>query len=184
MLHPDTYLKMTPKGLGLFAKRRFERGAILWIEDDVDSKFPLSDYLAMDELQQQKLNTYSFLDYQNQVFIHWDEAKYINHSCAANSTGLLEFHNISIATRTIEPDEEITENYHCYFGHFESFTCTCGAPDCQGTVTQVDSYRADLRLRLADIQDSLRCQPQPLLAITSIEKDAFLALLHGNEIAL
>ncbi len=178
MIHPDTYLKSTPKGLGLFAKRRFERGAILWIADDIDAKLPLVDYLSLDELQRQKLNVYSYLDYQNRVIIPWDEGKYVNHSCVPNSTGILEFDNISIALRTIGPDEEIVEDYSCYFGHFESFECRCGAANCRGLIAQADSYRADLRLRLADIQAALLNQPQPLLRIQSSENDAFFDKLR------
>ncbi|MFC5408466.1 SET domain-containing protein [Larkinella bovis] len=184
MIHPDTYINVTPKGLGLFAKRRFERGAILWIADDIDAKIPLSDYLALDAIQQQKLNVYSYLDYQNRVIIPWDEGKYVNHSCAPNSTGILEFDNISIAYRTIEADEEIVEDYYGYFGHFESFDCRCGAPKCRGVISQVNSYQADLRLRLADIRPILLNQPQHLLGIKSAENDAFFQLLHQYAPAL
>ncbi|MFD2573079.1 SET domain-containing protein [Spirosoma soli] len=179
MIHPDTYLKNTPKGLGLFAKRRFERGTILWIADDIDARIPLSDYLSLDTLQQEKLNIYSYLDYQNRVIIPWDEGKYVNHSCAPNSTGILEFDNISIALRPIEADEEIVEDYSCYFGHFESFRCQCGAPNCRGTVSQINSYRPDLRLCLTDIRSALLNQQQLLLNVKSSENDAFFDLLYA-----
>lgn len=179
MIHPDTYLKRTPKGLGLFAKRRFERGTILWIADDIDAKIPLVDYLTLDEMQRRKLDIYSYLDYQNRVIIPWDEGKYVNHSCAPNSTGLLEFDNISLALRTIEPDEEIVEDYYCYFGHFETFDCRCGAPNCRGSISEINSYRADLRLRLDDIRPLLLNQSQPLLRVKSSENDAFFDLLDS-----
>lgn len=178
MIHPDTYIKHTPKGLGLFARRRFERGSILWVADDIDAKIPLADYLALDPLQQQKLNIYSYLDYKRRVIIPWDEGKYVNHSCAPNSTGILEFDNISVALRAIEPDEEIVEDYGCYFGHFESFTCRCGAQNCRGVVTSDQSYRADLRLRLSEIHAIIVGQDQQLLQIRSSENDAFFEVLH------
>lgn len=180
MIHPDTYIKPTPKGLGLFAKRRFERGTILWIADDIDAKIPLAVYQSLDTLQQQKLNIYSYLDYQDRVIIPWDEGKYVNHSCAPNSTGILEYDNISVALRPIEPDEEIVEDYYCYVGHFESFNCCCGAPNCRQVISQVDSYRADLRLRLSDIRFALLNQPQDLLGVKSSENKAFFQLLHQN----
>lgn len=129
-------------------------------------------------MQQQKLNVYSYLDYQNRVIIPWDEGKYVNHSCVPNSTGILEFDNISIALRPIEADEEIVEDYYCYYGHFETFSCCCGAPGCRGTISQFDSYRADLRLRLIDIRSALLRQPQELLRVKSSENDAFFLLLH------
>ena len=180
MIHPDTYLKKTPKGLGLFAKRRFERGAILWIADDIDAKIPLVDYLSLDTRQQQKLNIYSYLDYRNRVIIPWDEGKYVNHSCAPNSTGILEFDNISIALRPIDPHQEIVEDYYCYYGHFETFQCRCGAPNCRRTIAQTNSYRADLRLRLADIRPALLGQEQALLSVKSSENDAFFNLLYAH----
>ncbi|MFD2574333.1 hypothetical protein ACFSUS_27105 [Spirosoma soli] len=43
MIHSDTYIASIPKGLGLFAKRHFKRGEILWIADNIDVKIPLSD---------------------------------------------------------------------------------------------------------------------------------------------
>lgn len=180
MIHPDTYLKKTAKGLGLFAGRRFGRGAILWIADDIDAKIPLADYERLDPLQQQKLNIYSYLDYQNRVIIPWDEGKYVNHSCAPNSTGILEFDNISIARQPIRAHEEIVEDYYSYYGHFETFRCRCGAPACRGTVARTDTYRADLRLRLADIRSALLGQEQPLLGVKSSENDAFFDLLYAH----
>jgi hypothetical protein len=182
MIHPDTYVKRTNTGLGLFAKRPFQRGEILWITDDIDAKLPLPAYLALDAFQQQKLNIYSYLDNKNRVVIPWDEGKYVNHSCAPNSTGLLEFDNISIALRTIEADEEILEDYYSYYGHFESFTCQCGAPNCRGVVKQDTSYRAELRLTLADIAPAIHSHPQALLSIQSSENDVFLATLRTYSI--
>lgn len=184
MIHPDTYIKPTPKGLGLFAKRRFERGSILWIADDIDVKIPLAEYLALDAFQQQRLNVYSYLDYQNRVIIPWDEGKYVNHSCAPNSTGLLDFDNISIALRAIDADEEIVEDYASYVGHFESFTCACKAPTCRGFITGEEAYRSNLRLALADIRPLLLNQPQYLLQIESAENGQFLRLLHQRAQAL
>ncbi len=179
MIHPDTYVKNTNKGLGLFAKRRFERGEIIWIIDDIDAKIALPRYLALDAFQQRKLNIYSYLDKQNRVIIPWDEGKYVNHSCAPNSTGLLEFDNISIAMRSIEPNEEIVEDYSSYYGHFESFICYCGAPSCRGFITQERSFRVELRLPLAEIASALLGQPQLLLSVKSSENDVFLSALQN-----
>ena len=178
MIHPDTYVSNTSKGFGLFAKRRFHRGEILWISDDIDAKIPLRQYLIFDPMQRQKLDIYSYLDSKNRVIIPWDEGKYVNHSCAPNSTGLLEFDNISVALRTIEPDEEIVEDYCGYYGHFETFTCRCGSPSCRGTIAQNNTYRADLRLPFADIAPIVLGQPQVLLAIQSSENDELMSILR------
>ena len=178
MIHPDTYVSNTSKGFGLFANRRFRRGEILWIADDIDAKIPLRHYLALDPMQRRKLDIYSYLDSKSRVIIPWDEGKYVNHSCAPNSTGLLEFDNISIALRTIEPDEEIVEDYCGYYGHFETFACRCGAPSCRGIVAQENTYRSDLRLSFADMAPLILGQPQVLLAIQSSENDELMSILR------
>ncbi|WP_247235528.1 SET domain-containing protein [Telluribacter sp. SYSU D00476] len=184
MIHPDTYVKPTSKGLGLFASRRFETGTILWILDDIDVKIDLAHYQALDSFQQQKLNVYGYLDYQNRVIIAWDEGKYVNHSCDPNSIGVIGFDNISIALRPIETDEEIVEDYYSYYGHFESFKCGCGAPNCRGYITQQNSYQAGLRLHVNDIRAMVLGQPQELLQIQSSENDTFFALLHQTDTIL
>lgn len=179
MIHPDTYVKNTHKGLGLFTKRPFKRGEILWIIDDVDVKIPLAEYQNFDPLLKKKLNIYSYLDYGNRAIVPWDEGKYVNHSCAPNSTGLLQFDNISIALRDIAAEEEIVEDYNSYFGHFETFECKCGSPNCRGIVSQEKAYSPDLRLSLAEMAHIIWSLPQPLLAIESDENIEFLEILNS-----
>ena len=70
------------------------------------------------------------------------------------------------------------EDYYCYYGHFETFRCRCGAPNSRRTIEQTDSYRADLCLRLADIRPALLSQEQVLLSVKSSENDAFFDLLY------
>lgn len=177
MIHPDTYIGATDKGISLFAKRRFSRGEILWIKDDLDVAIPLPVYQNMAPSLRRKLNIYSYLDYQNRVIIPWDEGKYVNHSCAPNSTGLLEFDNISIALRDIEAGEEIVEDYYCYFGHFESFVCKCGAPNCRGRVLYNNTYTPGLRLTLQNFAPVLLSQKQTLLRVRSNEIQQFARFL-------
>ncbi len=178
MIHPDTYIGTTEKGVSLFAKRRFNKGEILWIKDELDVAIPLASYQAMHPSIRRKLNIYSYLDYQNRVIIPWDEGKYVNHSCNPNSTGLLEFDNISVALRDIEPHEEIVEDYYCYFGHFETFECKCGAPNCRGRVRRNNTYTPGLRVYLADIAPAMLSQKQWLLSVRSAEIQSFVQLLR------
>lgn len=182
MVHSDTYVQPTKKGLGLFAKRKFRRGEILWIIDDFDLKIPLEQYLRIDEKQLHILNVYSYLDYQNRVIVPWDAGKYVNHSCAPNSTGLLEFDNVSIALRDIMPGEEIVEDYCCYFGHFETFTCLCGAPNCRGTVGNKNSYNPSLRIGLKDIESEIRAVDQYLFGIQSGENVELMKIISAKPV--
>lgn len=154
----------------------------MWIADDFDLKIPVEDYLHIAENQRRILNVYSYLDYKKRVIIPWDSGKYVNHSCAPNSTGLLEFDNVSIALRDILPGEEIVEDYCCYFGHFETFTCLCGAPDCRGIVGNENSYDPGLRLHLEDIEQEMLSMEQYLLSIQSGENMEFMKILSRPRI--
>ena len=167
MIHPDTYIAETVKGIGVFAKRKFRRGEILWIIDDIDAKMPMHVYEALDPIQKAKLEIYSYEDYDKRIIVPWDEGKYVNHSCAPNSIGLLQFDTVSVAYRDIEKDEEIVEDYYGYFGHFESFTCSCGAPNCRRVIKKDDTYNADLRLDLNEIAGLILSMPQLLLEVQS-----------------
>ena len=177
MIHPDIYVKHTHIGLGLFAKRAFKRGEILWIIDDLDIKIPLSTYNSLDEKQRQKLDIYSYMDFQNRVIVAWDEGKYVNHSCSPNSTALVQFDNISIAIRDIHEGEEIVEDYRCYFSHFDTFPCQCGSANCIGQVSASASYRSDLRLDISEIGQGIKSIEQFLLRKPTSENSELLTLL-------
>lgn len=184
MIHPDTCVKPTPKGLGVFAKRAFCRGEILWIADDFDVKIPVAEYEMLNRFERKKLDVYSYLDSRGRVVIAWDEGKYVNHACAPNSTGLLEFDNVSIALRDIANGEEIVEDYYSYFGHFERFRCQCGAPNCRGEIREDNAYEPALRLSIHDVAPLLRSQPQVLLQVQSEENRELQELLQGELLAI
>ncbi len=177
MIHPDTYIAKTSKGIGVFAKRKFKRGEILWIIDDVDLKIPLQVYEKIDPIQKAKLDIYSYEDYEKRVIIPWDEGKYVNHSCSPNSTGLLQFDNVSVAISDIEKDDEMVEDYYSYFAHFETFVCGCGSPNCRGVIKNDDTYNADLRLDLEDVAGLILGQPQLLLEMKTNESKILKSFL-------
>jgi len=179
VIHPDTYIAKTPKGMGVFAKRKFRKGEILWIADDFDLKISLISYQGLDHLLKAKFNIYSYLDYDKRVIVPWDEGKYVNHSCDPNSTGVLQYDNISVALRDIEKDEEIVEDYYSYYGHFETFTCNCGAKNCRHVIKKDDTYNADLRIDLEDVAGLILSLPQYLLDIESKENKTFKAFLQS-----
>lgn len=180
MIHPDTYVKQTPTGLGVFAKRKFLKGEILWITDEFDLKIPHHIFQKLPAEVQAKFNVYGYLDIQDRVVVAWDEGKYVNHSCAPNSTSLLQFDNVSIAMRTIEKDEQITEDYYCYYGHFESFGCKCGAKNCRSVIKMENTFDASLRFHLEDVLDDIQSHNQYLLSIPSKDVNYFKKLLKES----
>lgn len=177
MIHPDIFVYPTSKGMGLFSRRNFQRGEILWIIDDYDVKISLEDYLDLDSHQREKLNIYSYIDSSHQVIVPWDEGKYVNHDCEPNSTGLIQYDNISIALGDIKAGDEIVEDYSSYFGHFETFNCLCGSSGCRKVISSDQDYRADLRLDLSEVADLIKSLEQPLLKIFSKENSHFLEIL-------
>jgi len=179
LIHPDTFVKPTHRGIGLFAARDFERGEILWIIDDHDVKIPVNEYSLLDTKQKQKLNIYSYMDFHYRVIIPWDEGKYVNHDCEPNSTGIIQYDNISIALKDIKSGEEIVEDYGCYFGHFESFSCQCGSSNCRKLISNEQSYREDLRIDLSEIRGLINSLEQPLLKIRTKENQEFLRILES-----
>jgi uncharacterized protein len=167
LIHPDTQVKQTHKGLGVFATRKFFRGEILWIADDLDVLIPVDEYLRIDGIFRRKLDRYSYLNSENHAVIAWDEGKFVNHSCSPNSTGILQFDNISVALRDIEKGEEMVEDYYSYYGHFETFECRCGAPNCRKMITHDNTYTPTLRLDLVDIADVIVTHNPVLLQVPS-----------------
>lgn len=177
MTHPDTYVKRTHIGVGLFAARDFKRGEILWLIDDFDIKIPLHTYKNVNPIQRKKLDTYTYIDFNYRVIVPWDDGKYINHSCSPNASGLLQFDNLTVALRDIKKDEEIVENYNSYFGHFETFKCECGADNCAGKISSEQAYRPELRLDINEIGEYMTSFDQYLLKVKTKETEALFELL-------
>jgi len=70
----------------------------------------------------------------------------INHSCAPNCR--LEGGVVLVASRPIEPGEELTLDYATRNGSdHDEFECACGAPDCRSKVTGHDWMLTELQLR-------------------------------------
>lgn len=178
MVHPDTYISTTSKGISLFAKRHFKKGEILWVADNMDSVIPLNSYLKLSKKEQEQLAHYCYLDGNKHIVIPGDNGKYVNHSCTPNCTYLIEFDNISVAMRDIEAGEEITENYRCYYSHLSDFECKCGTKNCVGSLKKEDAFCPSLRLRIDEVVPLIRKHQQPLLSRPFEGKKQFLTLLN------
>ena len=179
MIHPDTYVKQTSTGLGVFAARKFVRGEILWTSDDLDLKISQEDWDKLPWPIKEKVSIYGYLDFENRAIVAWDEGKLINHSCSPNSTGLLQFDNISVALRDIEKDEEILEDYYSYYGYFKTFNCECRAKNCRQVILNNNSYDPSLSLDLAEVSELIVSIPQYLLSIKSKVNEKFIAVLKS-----
>ncbi len=177
MVHPDTYISMTKKGVSLFAKRKFKKGEILWVADNTDNIMSFESFQRLPKSQQRQLAHFCYLDSNHKIISPSDNGKYVNHSCSPNCTYLMEFDNISVAIRDIEEGEEITENYCCYYKHLDDFECKCGAKNCVGVLNRSDTFRPSLRLRLDEAIPLILQNNQHLLNSRLASKNESIASL-------
>ena len=135
-------------GLGIFAAKPFQAGAVLMIDDDGDY------YRHVVSYQELRRRGYD-LDITLQVGL--DAFKlpngslddFTNHSCDPN-TGirLTERGAIILALRDIAAHEELTYDYSTYLNNpYESLLCRCGAASCRGVVGNFSTLPAELRHR-------------------------------------
>ncbi len=181
MVHPDTYTAVTNLRISLFASRDFKKGEILWIADKkTDRILSAFEYSSLNASQKERIAHMGYIDVTGRFIIPGDNGLYVNHSCNANCTYLLEFDNISIVNRDIKRGEQITENYLGYYRHSESFQCKCGSENCIGQLSISDAYRPILRKGLKEISSDILNQVQPLLAIDFEHKKQFIRTLINN----
>ncbi len=137
-------------GTGAFATRRIPRRT--WIiqytgeiitNEEADRRY--------DDASMAEHHTFLFvLDEQRCIdaAVGGNDARFINHSCAPNCEALHEESSGEIwivATRTIEPDEELTYDYGYQLDgeDLESarrdYPCRCGTPACRGTIMAISA---------------------------------------------
>jgi len=112
-------------GLGLFAKKLIQKGAIWWHARPQDvliitkEQFSTIETSYKSPLLNNFLNTlltYSYYEKDTDTLVSClDDSRYINHSFDANSGNSKEEYGFySIADKDIQPGEEITEDYTTY----------------------------------------------------------------------
>lgn len=146
---PKTEVRASPiHGRGLFATADIVKDEIVVVKGGhiIDSKF----------LREQVTPTIGPVEIQidDDLFIApvaADEREasmlYSNHSCDANLgiRGEITF----VAMRNIKAGEELTHDWCTTDDNNESQKCSCGAPNCRGTVTGKDWKRPELQKKYA-----------------------------------
>ena len=163
MIHPATELRyISPSiGFGVFATKFIPQGTIVYVQDALEIVLPANHPLLTADIYQPILDKYSTVEKDGSRLLSWDIARYVNHSCQSNalSTG----YGFEVATRDIEPCEEITDDY----GQFNlpyDMPCSCGHPNCRGSVrpsafnTLVQQWDTQLNAALARLNN----EDQPL----------------------
>lgn len=121
-MHPDTEIQYVDEkiGVGVFATKLIPKGTIVWIKDDLDMILTEEYIESLDELRKEYISKYSYLDTDGVYVLHWDHAKYMNHSFNPNCVDTA--YDFQLAARDIQLGEQLTSDYGAC-GEDEEFEC-------------------------------------------------------------
>lgn len=122
MMHPDTEIQFISEyvGVGLFATKLIPKGTIVWIKDELDLRLTEEFIESLGDLQKNDVYKYAYLDTDGIYVLHWDHAKYMNHSFNPNCIDTA--YNFQMAVKDIQPGEQLTCDYGI-LGDDEDFEC-------------------------------------------------------------
>lgn len=127
------YFKESPiHRLGGFAKRRIRTGTkvIEYVGEKIEKRVSHERLISN--------NAYVFVlddEFDLDGDVDWNPAKYINHSCSPNcESDLIDGRVWIIASRLIQPHEELTYNYGFDLDEYKDYPCRCGSADCVGYI--------------------------------------------------
>ncbi|WP_342601187.1 SET domain-containing protein [Psychrobacillus sp. FSL H8-0483] len=122
MMHPDTEIRYVSEevGVGVFATKLIPKGTIVWIKDELDMILTEEYIKSLDDLRKEYINKYTYLDTDGIYILHWDHAKYMNHSFNPNCVDTA--YDFQLAAIDIQPGEQLTSDYGAC-GEDEEFEC-------------------------------------------------------------
>lgn len=122
MMHPDTEIQFISEhvGVGIFATKLIPKGTIVWIKDELDLMLTEDFIESLGDLQKKDVYKYAYLDTDGIYVLHWDHAKYMNHSFNPNCVDTA--YNFQMASIDIQPGEQLTCDYGT-LGDDEDFEC-------------------------------------------------------------
>lgn len=164
MIHPDTEIKFINEivGYGVVATKFIPKGTITWVKDKLDRTFSPIQVNAFDEVYQDILEKYCYVDNQGKYVLCWDIARFVNHSF--NSNCFSTPYEFEIAVRDINPGEELTDDYG-YLNVKEPFECL-PEPGSERTHVMPDDllkFHLVWDRKLREGFDSLNSVNQPLI---------------------
>lgn len=163
MMHPETELRFVSSviGFGVFAKSPIPKGTLTYVQDPLDVVIDPRKYESLEANLKQQVDRFAFIDPAGDRVLCWDHAKYVNHSCEANSmsTG----YGFEIALRDIAAGEEITDEYGL-FNLSEAFPLSCGCPNCRHMLRpeDIDRFHDVWDAQIIDALGVFRKHPQSL----------------------
>ena len=102
MIHPDTELQFINNeiGHGVVTTKLIPAGTITWALDKLDREFTKEEFLNMDNLYQDILDTYTYRNNKGNFVLCWDHGRFVNHSFKSNC--LTTAYDFEIAIRDTE----------------------------------------------------------------------------------
>jgi len=169
MMHPDTRLQYVSQdiGNGVFAVKKIPKGTITAVKDACDQIFTDHEFSALPELIQESMNNHIYRDHCGNLVLSWDYAKYLNHSCCANT--MLTCYNFEIAVHDILPGDEITAEYGL-LNVPEPYDLFCRCPDCRGRLSldDIDRYAEKWDALILGALLDIKKPPQPLWPLLNL----------------
>ena len=174
MIHPDTELQFINNdiGHGVVATKFIPAGTITWVLDKLDRTFTKKEFLQMETLYQEILDTYTYRNSKGHYVLCWDHGRFVNHSFKSNC--LTTAYDFEIAIRDIHPGEQLTDDYG-YLNISEPFR-----PSDEGTKRKIvypddlPKYFKQWDKQIAAVFPKILQQKQPLASILSEETKKLL----------
>lgn len=182
MIHPSTELRLVSPhvGYGVFASRPIPKGTLVFVQDPLDIEITPEHYHGLDDTSRQQAEKYSYIDARGIRILSWDGAKYVNHSCGANTMSTAW--GFEIALRDIDAGEELTDEYGLFNLEWE-MDCCCGHAHCRQRIRPTDAEllhrRWDRRVKSA--MAAIAAVEQPLLHhLDALTRSSLEQYLAGN----
>ena len=133
MIHPATALQWISNevGFGVVATELLPMGTITVAPDPLDLRLTRAELERLPEQVRAQAWHFMYLSADERFVLAWDHARYINHSCDANT--MLSEAGLEVAVRDIQRGEELTTEY-ALLRPQEALVHRCPKGACRGVV--------------------------------------------------
>jgi hypothetical protein len=181
VIHPQTKEQYfgDHRGTGIVATCFIPAGTLVWIPGPTDELLTYAEISAQSAERKAYLADYAYLTNAGTYIVSNDSARFVNHSCNANSLTIAG-PEVSIAIRDIAAGEEMSEDYGLYYANGGFENCACGSEYCRGYIASADIENCgdDWDRSILTALGQLRLVEQPLWP--HLDRQLQHSLLHYN----
>ncbi|HID99534.1 MAG TPA: SET domain-containing protein-lysine N-methyltransferase [Thiotrichaceae bacterium] len=187
MIYPHTKVLHfdNNRGFGVCATQFIPKGTLLWLPyEEVDKILSVEQVSAMSKSEREVLTQFTYLTNEGQYILSYDNGRYVNHSCDANSISIAGL-ELSIAIRDIQQDEEISEDYGLYYANGGFDDCLCGSSKCRHKICEDDirQYGDEWDHKIASVFYLIPKVEQPLWQFISSKLREQIEAILANKIS-